>query len=279
MAVSDQFSPAVEVVPTVETVTSQEPDDTTSAIRRKYFDIRFMIAGSIAVLCYVIPVRWYQGWAAWEYGTDSTHPDFDKYWMTLLYAQLTAFVVIISIAVIGLWMTRDRNLKEISPEEELKRYMRLVGIAFVYAFMFVWAGSFFAEQDAAWHQVVVRDTSFTPSHIILFYGATPAYIIMGAITFMYATTRLPLFAKGISVPLVMVVIGPFLILPNVGFNEWGHAFWFMEEYFTAPLHWGFVFFGWSILALGGVLVQIISRMSVLVGLEFGAEKSGVDGAD
>ncbi|MGB1541816.1 MAG: methane monooxygenase/ammonia monooxygenase subunit C, partial [Cycloclasticus sp.] len=51
---------------------------------------------------------------------------------------------------------------------------------------------------------------------------------------------------------------------TVGYNEWGHAFWLMEEYFTVPLHWGFVFFGWSILALAGLLNQIIKRMIVIM---------------
>ena len=258
-----------KITDTSERPISISSDNTTAEIRRSYFDFRFMIIGSILVLCYTIPVRWYQGWASWAYGTDSTHPDFDKYWMTLFYAQIVAFVIIISIVVAALWMTRDRHLSDITPKEEVRRYMKLIGIAFVYAFAFVWAGSFFAEQDAAWHQVVVRDTSFTPSHIILFYGIVPIYIILSAATFMYATTRLPLFAKGVSIPLLMVVLGPFMILPNVGFNEFGHAFWFMEEYFTAPLHWGFVFFGWAILGLGGLLVQIMSRLSILLDEIFG----------
>lgn len=50
--------------------------------------------------------------------------------------------------------------------------------------------------------------------------------------------------------------GPFMILSNLGYNEWGHAFWMLEEVFTAPLHWGFVVLGWWVLALGGLLVTI-----------------------
>jgi methane/ammonia monooxygenase subunit C len=48
-----------------------------------------------------------------------------------------------------------------------------------------------------------------------------------------------------------------LILPNLGYNEWAHAFWQIEEVFSAPVHWGFVVMGWSVLALGGLLVQIV----------------------
>ena len=34
----------------------------------------------------------------------------------------------------------------------------------------------------------------------------------------------------------IVVMEPMFILPNVGLNEWGHAFWFVDELFAAPLH-------------------------------------------
>jgi methane/ammonia monooxygenase subunit C len=58
-----------------------------------------------------------------------------------------------------------------------------------------------------------------------------------------------------------------MILPNVGLNEWGHTFWFMEELFVAPLHYGFVFFGWLALAIAGVLLQVFSSFAGLIGKE------------
>ncbi len=56
-----------------------------------------------------------------------------------------------------------------------------------------------------------------------------------------------------------------MILPNVGLNEWGHAFWFVDELFAAPLHWGFVTLGWCGLfgGTGGVAGNIVLRMSNL----------------
>jgi len=54
-----------------------------------------------------------------------------------------------------------------------------------------------------------------------------------------------------------------MIFPNVGLNEWGHTFWFMEELFVAPLHWMFVFFGWFSLAVFGVSLQILGRLGEL----------------
>ncbi len=92
-----------------------------------------------------------------------------------------------------------------------------------------YAGSYTLEQDAAWHQVIIRDTSFTASHIVAFYGTFPLYITCGVSSYLYAQTRLPLYSQATSFPLVAAVVGPMFILPNVGLNEWGHAFWFVDE--------------------------------------------------
>jgi methane/ammonia monooxygenase subunit C len=56
-----------------------------------------------------------------------------------------------------------------------------------------------------------------------------------------------------------------MILPNVGLNEWGHTFWFMEELFVAPLHYGFVIFGWLALAVMGTLTQTFYSFTKLIG--------------
>ena len=133
----------------------------------------------------------------------------------------------------------------------------------VYRFGVSGCCSCFPEQDACWHQVIIRGTSFTPSHVVVFYGSFPMYIVCGVASYLYAMTRLPLYARGTSFPLVMAIAGPLMILPNVGLNEWGHAFWFMEELFSAPLHWGFVILGWSGLFAGGIAAQIITRYSNL----------------
>ena len=38
-----------------------------------------------------------------------------------------------------------------------------------YAVAIYWGASFFTEQDGTWHMTVIRDTDFTPSHIIDVY--------------------------------------------------------------------------------------------------------------
>lgn len=210
----------------------------------------------------VIMVLWrvFQQDAAWQAGLDSTSPEFDSVWMGMFKLNLGLILPAWGALWSYLWMTRDKNLPQLNHREELKRYFNLVLFILVYAVAVWFAASFFAEQDASWHQVVVRDTSFTPSHIILFYGTMPLYVLFGVGSFIYAVTRLPKFASRISVPFVLAVMGPLMILPNLGLNEWGHAFWLMEEVFSYPLHWGFVVLGWSVLALGGLLIQIGMHM-------------------
>ena len=214
----------------------------------------------IAVLAVMVFYRSYQQIYGFSMGLNSTRPEFDHYWMNLLKAELMIIVASWAGLWSYLWFTRDRHLDQLPVQEEIRRYFTLVLFVFVYAFAVYFGASFFGEEDASWHQTVVRDTSFTPSHIVLFYGAMPLYVLFGVGSFLYAMTRLPKFATNISVPFVLAVVGPFLILPNIGYNEWGHAFWMMEEFFSAPIHWGFVVLGWSVLALGGLLIQVVQHL-------------------
>lgn len=231
------------------------------------FAWRGMWAAAAAFFIFYGIVRWYEGWAAWEYGLDSFAPEFQTYWMNLLYAELVIIAAATGGLLTYLWKTRDRNMDAVAPREELRRYCTLYMWWVIYGIGLYWGASFFTEQDGAWHQTVIRDTDFTPSHIIEFYMSYPIYVMVGLGSFAYAKTRIPYFAKGWSVSYLMLVIGPFMIFPNVGLNEWGHTFWFMEELFVAPLHWGFVFFAWFILAMFGVFLQVQSRMRELIGRE------------
>lgn len=209
-------------------------------------------------------LRLYQGAHAVTTGLDSTLPEYDAYWMRLFYLEL----IVVAAATTGiwsyLWTTRDRHLDALAPKEEIRRYFTLTMWISIYTFAVYWAGSYFAEQDNSWHQVVIRDTPFTANHIIEFYFCFPMYIILGGSAWLYARTRLPLYAQGISLPLTLAVFGPFMILVSVGFNEWGHTFWFREEFFAAPIHWGFVVGVWFALGVGGILLQGVTRLVELL---------------
>lgn len=231
---------------------------------------------AVGVLCAIyIGLRMYQQAYGLSAGLDVTSPAFDRYWLTLLKVELPVILVSSFSAWTWLWLTRDRKLAQLKPREELRRHFNFVLWAVVYTFTFYWTGSFFTEQDAVWHQTVIRDTSFTPSHIVLFYACIPIYLFFGVGGFLYAMTRIPQFARGVSIPLVLAVLGPALILPNLGYNEWGHAYWLTEEVFSHPLHWGFVVLGWNALSFGGVLMQVAMRMIELFG-EIQAERRSAD---
>jgi methane/ammonia monooxygenase subunit C len=228
---------------------------------------RYLSAFAVLTVIYM-GFRIYQGVFAISTGLDSTEPVFEIYWMRLLYVELVIVALVASGFWGYLWFTRDKNLDKLEPKEEIRRYLTLTMWISVYTFAVYWAGSYFAEQDNSWHQVAIRDTPFTANHIIEFYFNFPLYIILGGCAWLYARTRLPLYAKGISLPLTLAVVGPFMILVSVGFNEWGHTFWFREEFFAAPIHWGFVIGVWFALGVGGILLQGVTRLiELLDGLE------------
>jgi len=226
---------------------------------------------SIAFLIYTVFymwVRWYEGVYGWAAGLDSFAPEFETYWMNFLYTEIVLEVLTASILWGYIWKTRDRNLAALAPREELRRNFTHLIWLFAYAWAIYWGASYFTEQDGTWHQTIVRDTDFTPSHIIEFYLSYPIYIITGGGAFLYAKTRLPYFnSQGLSLAYLIAVTGPFMILPNVGLNEWGHTFWFMEELFVAPLHYGFVIFGWLALAIMGVWLQVLGSFASVIGTQ------------
>jgi methane/ammonia monooxygenase subunit C len=220
--------------------------------------------GTAGLTLFYICVRIYEDFFGFKYGLDSFDPNFNTYWMSILWTEIPLEFASF-LGIVGyLWKTRDRDLANVAPREELRRFIYLLGWILVYGVAIYWGASYFTEQDGTWHQTVIRDTDFTPSHIIEFYMSYPIYIIVGVGGFMYARTRLPIFGtKGFSIAYLLLFIGPFMIFPNVALNEWGHTFWFMEELFVAPLHWMFVFFGWFALAVFGVSLQILSRVGEL----------------
>ena len=79
-------------------------------------------------------------------------------------------------------------------------------------------------------------------------------------------TRVPYFVNRISVPLIIVASAPVLMMPNLGLNEWGHTFFYAEELFAAPIHYGFVLMGWGLFGLSGFFIQCIQRVSELTKL-------------
>lgn len=225
---------------------------------------RFVYTVGALAIAVGAALRIYLDTMGFAVGTDYFSDEFQTYWMPLLYGEiifLGAFTIILSVYF---WMTREKDASKISKELELSRYWRLLG---VFTVMGIWAGciaSNAVESDAAWHQVTIRDTDFTPTHIIIFYFALPFLTAMLIPAFIWTHTRIPAYMNKISVPFLMVVCGILMIMPNYGFNEWGHTFFYAEELFAAPIHWGFVFLGWSLFFLIPLAMQIFANMARLI---------------
>lgn len=201
---------------------------------------------------------------AFTKGLDYFEPEFGAYWMSLFWAQAVLCTTIFFGVVGYLWFTRERSPETVTPEVELARYFKFIAWLVGYTLVVLILGPIAGESDAAWHQVVIRDTDFTPTHIGLFYLGFPALMIFGAGSFFYAKTRLPMHAKQTLIPLGIAIGGPVLVMPTVGLNEWGHTFFYAEEIFGAPIHWGFAALGLALIALGGVVVHLIIRMQELI---------------
>jgi methane/ammonia monooxygenase subunit C len=209
---------------------------------------------------------------AYTVGLDYFEPEFAQFWMPLFWVQASLSAVSLLGVTFYLWRTRETNWDAVTPEIELIRYFRLIALLAGYTLLVLISGAIQGESDAAWHQVVIRDTDFTPTHIGLFYLCIPGLIIFGVASFLYAKTRLPMHNKQSLLALGVAIGGPVLIMPNVGLNEWGHTFFYAEEVFSAPIHWGFAALGLALLGLGGVVIHIAQRMMELIDLVSAGEQ-------
>ncbi|MDY6944002.1 MAG: methane monooxygenase/ammonia monooxygenase subunit C, partial [Pseudomonadota bacterium] len=223
--------------------------------------------GILIAGCFFIIYRWYQHTYAFTVGLDYFEPEFQTYWMSLLWFQIVVLGAGAVIAPAILWFTRERDLSQLAPQDELWRYYLILSLLALGSVLTMISLGVFAEADAAWHQITIRDTDFTPTHIGLQYFAIPAFAVFLVFGFVWVHTRLPAFTRRISIPAAILVCGPLLMMPNVGFNEWGHAFFYAEELFAAPIHWGFLVFGWSAFGLAGFLMQCLREIRRLTTLD------------
>ena len=210
-------------------------------------------------------LKWYQHAYSWTVGLDSWAPEFQQWWMAVFYTQIILLPLVGAVGIAALWFTRDRNIQNLPAQIELKRYYTMFAVLSVGGMLLAAIGGLLVEADAAWHQVVIRDTDFTPTHILLFYLGIPAAMIGLILGWLWVHTRLPFFAGRISWPLSLGVLGFFMAGPVVAFNEWAHTFFYAEELFGAPVHWGFVMAIFFLVFLGGFVAQCLQRMRQLTG--------------
>lgn len=196
-------------------------------------------------------------------GLDYFEPEFKTYWMNLLYAQGIIITLILVICAPALWLTRPDDVTQMTPIRELSIYNLIFGVLAAGSIFIVIVLGVYVEADAAWHQVTIRDTDFTPTHIGLFYMAIPLALVAIVLGFIWMHTRMPDYRNRVSLPLALVATAPILIMPNLGLNEWGHTFFYAEELFAAPIHWGFVTLGWGLFGMAGFILQCLTRVRTL----------------
>jgi methane/ammonia monooxygenase subunit C len=76
-----------------------------------------------------VGLRLYQGAFGVVAGLDSSEQAFETHWMRLLYIELTVLAVVFPALWGYLWFTRDRNMDDIAPKEEITRYFTLHFVA------------------------------------------------------------------------------------------------------------------------------------------------------
>jgi len=118
--------------------------------------------------------RWYQHKYSFSVGMDSFEPEFQLYWMRLFYIQMSLITLAGAIGVPLLWFTRPADPMAMPARTELRVYYTILAFAAIGSVLVVSILGLYVEADAAWHQITIRDTDFTPTHIGLFYFAIPS---------------------------------------------------------------------------------------------------------
>ena len=160
--------------------------------------------------------RWYQQTHAFTTGLDYFEPEFQTHWMNLFWAQGILLILLGGSGMAWAWFTREQDLSRLSPQDELWRYYLVICILALGSVMVLLTLGVFAESDAAWHQITIRDTDFTPTHIGLQYFAIPAFGASLLVAFIWIHTRLPAFQNRVSIPAALIAMGPILMMPNIG---------------------------------------------------------------
>jgi methane/ammonia monooxygenase subunit C len=110
-------------------------------------DLRGMWIGLAVLNLFYLLVRIYEQIYGWRAGLDSFAPEFQTYWMSILWTEIPLELVF-GLGLAGyLWKTRDRNVDAVSPREEMRRLVVLVQWLVVYGVAIYWGASFFTEQD------------------------------------------------------------------------------------------------------------------------------------
>jgi methane/ammonia monooxygenase subunit C len=101
-------------------------------------DLRGMWIGLVVLDVFYLIVRIYEQVFGWRAGLDSFAPEFQTYWLSILWTEIPLELVS-GIGLAGyLWKTRDRNVDAVTPREEMRRIVNLVQWLTVYGIAIYW---------------------------------------------------------------------------------------------------------------------------------------------
>ncbi len=206
---------------------------------------------------------WWMVKYAFPHGLDSTSPGFHIYWRLLFYIELIVVGLLTGFWWSWLLKSGERIEQQPHPREEVRRIATFWSLVGATSLVLFYMASFNPNSDGSWHQTVVRDTAITPAHIPMFYFWFPLAITFSVATYLYGRTRLPAVYgadKGFPWSFFLLITAAVTEMIQVAFNEWGHSVWWPEEFFAAPFHWPFVFYGWLAAGIFALWGETILRL-------------------
>src|SRR5208283_214212 len=119
-------------------------------------DLKGMWIGLAVLNVFYLIVRIYEQIFGWRAGLDSFAPEFQTYWLSILWTEIPLELVS-GIALAGyLWKTRIRDMSAVTPRQEMRAIVDNAKWLTAYAVAIYWGASFFTEQDGTWHMTVIR---------------------------------------------------------------------------------------------------------------------------
>ena len=106
-------------------VTSQEVKEIVS--EKPLLNKLNLALGVALYLSFYSFIRWYEGVYGWSAGLDSFAPEFETYWMNMLYIEIVAEVILFAGINGYIWKSRDRAMmagQALAPREELRQIGR-----------------------------------------------------------------------------------------------------------------------------------------------------------
>jgi len=162
--------------------------------------------------------------------------------------------------------------------EEVRRIAVLWSLIGITSLCIAIMASFWPNWDGSWHQTMVRDTAFTPTHIPMFYFWFPLAITLALGSYLYGRFRIPaVYGRGNGFPwsFFLLISAAVFEMLQVAFNEWGHSLWISEEFFAVKFHWPFVLYGWLAGGMFAVWGETILRLFEIEKAEEESESVGV----